>query len=55
VTKGGVPDVPDVDVVYPEGMLLTDNMKKEIIDFYNGCARPELAYHIWNCRAEDGT
>ncbi len=55
MTKGGGPDVPDIDVVYAEGMLLADNMKKDIIDFYNGCARPEHACHIWHCRAEDDT
>ena len=41
ITKGGVPDVPGIDVVYAEAMLLVDNMKKDIIDFYNGCARSE--------------
>ena len=55
MTKGGVPNVPDIDVVYAEGMLLADNMKKDIIDFYNGCARPEQACHRWHSRSEDGT
>jgi hypothetical protein len=41
MTKGGVPDVPDIDVVYAEGMLLVYNMKKDVIYVYNGCARPE--------------
>jgi hypothetical protein len=55
MTKGGVPDVPDIDMVYVEGMLLADTMKKNIIDSYNGCARHEHACHRWHCRAEDGT
>ena len=37
---GGVPDVPDIDIVYDQAKLLADNIKKDIPDFYNGCAKP---------------
>ena len=55
MTKGGVPGVPDIAVVYDQALLLADIMKTDIVDFYNGCARPERACHRWHCRAEDGT
>ncbi len=41
----GVLDVPDIDVVYAEEMRLADNMKKDIIYIYSGCARPDQACH----------
>jgi hypothetical protein len=55
MTKGDVPDDPDIDVVYAEGIRLADNMKNDIVDFYSGCARPDQACHKWHCKAEDGT
>ena len=51
---GGVPDVPDIDVVFEHAMLLARNMKKEVIDFYTGCSNPNTACHRWHYRAEDG-
>ncbi len=55
MTKGGVPDVPEIDNVYEQAILLEDNMKKDIRDFYNGCARPELSCHRWHNWSVDGT
>jgi hypothetical protein len=52
--KGGVPNVPDIDVVYAQAKLLSDNMKTDITEFYNGCARPDVACHRWHCRGDDG-
>ena len=45
MTKGGVPNVPSIDIVYAQALLLANNMKADITDFYNGCARPEQACH----------
>ena len=55
MTKGGVPHVLDIEVIYAQAKLLSDNMKTDIRDFYNGCARPELACHRWHRMGEDGT
>jgi hypothetical protein len=55
MTKGGVPNVPSIDTVYAQAVLLATNMKTDITDFYNGCARPEQACHRWHSRSEDGT
>jgi len=55
ITKWGVPHVLDIDDVYAQAKLLADNMKIDIDDFYNACARPEQACHRWHCNAEDGT
>jgi hypothetical protein len=55
MTKGGVPNVPVIDGVYAQAKLLSDIMKTEISDFYNGCARPERACHRWHIREEDVT
>ena len=55
MSKGGVPDVPHIDVAYAQAKLLADLMKTDIVDFYSGCARPEHACHRWHCMAEDGT
>jgi hypothetical protein len=55
MTKGGVPNVPSIDTVYAQALLLAENMKTDIDDFYNGCARPEQACHRWHSRSEDGT
>ncbi len=55
MTKGGVPNVPHIDVVYEQAKLLADTMKVDIRDFYNGCATPEQACHRWHCKAIDGT
>ena len=55
ITKGGVPDVPHVNVVYAHAKCLADNMKNDINGFYNRCARAEQAGHRWHCRSEDGT
>ena len=55
MTKGGVPNVPHIDIVYAQAKILADNMKNDINAFYTSCARPEQACHRWHCRAEDGT
>ena len=55
MNKGGVPDVPPIDVLFAQAKLLSDNMKTEVTFFYNGCARPEVTCHRWHCRGDDGT
>jgi len=53
MTKEDVPGVPHIDVVYAQANLLSDNMKTDITDSYNGCARPKVACHRWHCMTED--
>ena len=53
--KGGVPDVPPIDVVYDQALVLADNMKADITNFYKNCANPARACHRWHSMAEDGT
>jgi len=55
MTKGVVPAVPDIDIVYEQAKLLADNIKQDIRDFNNGCARPERACHRWHNRSLSGT
>ncbi len=55
MTKGGVTDVPHIDVVYAQAKTLADTMKMDINDFYNGCERPKQTCHRWHCRSGDGT
>jgi len=43
--KGGVPDVPDIDVVYDQAVTLANNMREDIIAFYNGCANATAVVH----------
>jgi hypothetical protein len=52
--KGGVQDVPDIDVVFEQAMLLARSMEKEVIDFYKGCSNPNTACHKWHYKTEDG-
>ncbi len=50
-----MPDIPDIDIVYVQAKLLANIMKADIVELYNGCAKPERSCHRWHCRAEDGT
>jgi hypothetical protein len=52
--NAGVRDVPDVDVIYSEAILLAEAMQKDISDYYMGCANPTTACHRWHFRATDG-
>jgi hypothetical protein len=54
MTKAGVRDVPSVDELYNEGILLAEAMQKDISDYYSGCADPTTACHRWHFRASDG-
>ena len=42
---GGLQDIPDIDVVYEQAMLLARGMEKGVIDFYKGCTNPNTACH----------
>jgi hypothetical protein len=52
--KAGLRDIPEVDVIYNEAILLAEAMQKDISDFYRGCANPTTACHRWHFRATDG-
>jgi hypothetical protein len=52
--KDGLRDVPEVDVIYNEAILLAEAMQKDISDFYTGCANPTTACQRWHFRAIDG-
>ena len=54
MVKAGVRDVPDVHVLYTEGILLAEAMQKDISDYYNGCADPTTTCHRWHFKASDG-
>ena len=49
-----VRDVPEVDVIYNESILLAEAMQKDISDYYRGCTDPTTACYIWHFRATDG-
>ena len=51
--EGGLQDIPDIDVIYEQAMLLARGMEKEVIDFHMGCTNPNTACHMWHYRAED--
>ena len=51
---GGVKDVPSIDVVFAQAMLLARSMEKEVNDFYTTCSNPSTACHKWHYRTEDG-
>ncbi len=50
-----MPDVPDIDVVYYQAVALANNMREDIIAFYNGCAKATTIVHRWHKFAGDGT
>jgi len=52
--KAGLREVPDVDVLYNEAILLAEAMQKDITDYYRGCANPTTACHKWHFRATNG-
>ena len=54
MTKAGVRDVPSVDELYNEGILLAQAMQKDVSDYYSGCADPTTACHKWHFRSTDG-
>jgi hypothetical protein len=51
----GAPEIPSVDVVYEEAMLLARHMKKDIADYYGGCPNPKTGCHLWHSMGADGT
>jgi len=51
---GGVQDVPDVDVVFAQAMVLAASMEKEVNEFYRRCSDPNTSIHKWHYRTEDG-
>jgi len=53
--KGGVQDVPAIDIVYSQAIALADNMRNDITAFYNACANPTTAVHNWHILKADGT
>jgi hypothetical protein len=54
MVKAGVRDVPEVDGMYNEALLLAEAMQKDISDYYIRCADPTITCHIWHFRATDG-
>ena len=48
--KVGVRDVPEVNVIYNEAILLAETMQKDILDYYKGRADPTTTCHI--CTSE---
>ena len=55
MAKGGVTDIPPIDVVYEQAIIIADIIKYDINGFYNGCARPKQACQRQHCKAEDDT
>jgi hypothetical protein len=53
--RGGVPHVPPIDVVYDQTLVLADNMKADITNFYKNCANHARVCHRWHSMAENGT
>ena len=43
---GGVQDVPDIDVIFEDAMLLARIMEKEVIIFYTGFSNPNTTCHV---------
>jgi hypothetical protein len=53
--KGGVPDVPPLVVVFEQAMLLADNMRKDVREFYKYSRDPITACHRWHIKGNDGS
>ncbi len=51
---GGVLDVPAINVVYEEAMVLPANMRKDVIDFYKYSRDLGIACHKWHIKEKDG-
>jgi len=51
IRKADLRDVPEVNVISNEAILLTEAMQKDISDFYRVCANPTTTCHIWHFRA----
>ncbi len=54
MSKGGVHDVPEIDVVFAHAMLLARNMEKKVKDFYKRYLNPNTAFHKWHYMKEYG-
>jgi hypothetical protein len=52
--QGGVPDVPDINVIFEQAMLLARSMETDVTDFYKGCSNPATACHKWHKKTTDG-
>jgi hypothetical protein len=48
-----VQDIPDIDVVFEQAILLARNMEKDVIDFYKGCSNPNTTCQRWHYMTED--
>jgi hypothetical protein len=51
---GGGQDVPDVDVVFAQAMLLARSMEKEVKYVYTGCSNSNTTCHMWHYKAKYG-
>ena len=52
---GGVLDIPPLVVVYEQAMLLADNMRKHVSEFYKYSRDPITACHRWHIKGKDGS
>ena len=53
--KGGIPDAPPLVVVYEQAMLLADNMRKDVSEFYKYPRDPITVCHRWHIKGKDGS
>ena len=51
--KGGELDVPRVNEVFAEAMILARKME-EVKDFYRACSNRNTACHKWHYKTKDG-
>ena len=52
--RGGVKDVPCIDVIYNLALVLAGAMRKDILDYYTGCRSQETACQKWHYMTNDG-
>jgi len=52
---GGVPDVPPLVVVYEQAMLLANNIRKDVSEFYKYSRDPRTTCQGWHIKGKDGS
>jgi hypothetical protein len=51
--KRGVPDVPPLVVVFEQAMLLADNMRTDVREFYKFSRDSRTTCHRWHIEGND--
>ncbi len=55
IKTDGVPNVPPIQGVYDQALLVAESMKTDIAIYYNGRDHHARACHTWHCITVDGT